>query len=119
MLDKFIDLTKPFHKVMEYPKEYNPKVHGPYNPARFYGKAEPLAEVKLGEFSSWLGRRNFTLKGITDAIGRSMWRYRFKYIEPKKANAAFLFHFVFFAFTINYMLYEYPEKKKHTWAIYH
>ncbi len=22
----------------EYPAEYNPKVHGPYDPARFYGK---------------------------------------------------------------------------------
>lgn len=38
MLDKFINLTKPFEKYLEYPKEYNPKVHGPYNPARYYGK---------------------------------------------------------------------------------
>lgn len=22
----------------DYPAEYNPKVHGPYDPARFYGK---------------------------------------------------------------------------------
>lgn len=22
----------------EYPVEYNPKVHGPYDPARYYGK---------------------------------------------------------------------------------
>ena len=38
MLDKFIDLTKPFQKYLEYPKDYNPRVHGPYNPARYYGK---------------------------------------------------------------------------------
>lgn len=37
MLDKLIDLTKPFQKFNEYPKEYNPRVHGPYNPARYYG----------------------------------------------------------------------------------
>lgn len=24
----------------EYPAEYNPKVHGPYDPARFYGKGK-------------------------------------------------------------------------------
>lgn len=24
----------------DYPAEYNPKVHGPYDPARFYGKRE-------------------------------------------------------------------------------
>lgn len=22
----------------DYPAEYNPKVHGPYDPARYYGK---------------------------------------------------------------------------------
>lgn len=37
-LTKYIDITKPFQKYLEYPKEYNPKVHGPYNPARYYGK---------------------------------------------------------------------------------
>lgn len=26
----------------EYPAEYNPKVHGPYDPARFYGKGNLL-----------------------------------------------------------------------------
>ena len=24
----------------EYPAEFNPKVHGPYDPARFYGKGK-------------------------------------------------------------------------------
>lgn len=24
----------------DYPKEYNPAVHGPYDPARYYGKRE-------------------------------------------------------------------------------
>lgn len=24
----------------DYPAEYNPKVHGPYDPARYYGKRE-------------------------------------------------------------------------------
>lgn len=34
----------------EYPAAYNPKVHGPYDPARFYGKGkhERLAEILQG-----------------------------------------------------------------------
>lgn len=24
----------------DYPKEYNPAVHGPYDPARYYGKGK-------------------------------------------------------------------------------
>lgn len=26
--------------IGEYPAEYNPSIHGPYDPARFYGKRE-------------------------------------------------------------------------------
>lgn len=36
--------------IGDYPVEYNPKVHGPYDPARFYGKPDtPFSQVKLGE----------------------------------------------------------------------
>jgi len=119
MLDKLIDLTKPFQKFNEYPKEYNPRVHGPYNPARFYGNAEPLSQVKIGELGSWLSRRSFSLTSTRQAIGRAMWRYRFKYIAPKRANAAFLYHFMIMSFAASYFISEYPVRKHHTWAIYH
>ena len=36
----------------EYPAEYNPKVHGPYDPARYYGKG------KIRDFLYLLGRLN-------------------------------------------------------------
>lgn len=42
MLDKYFNLFKPLEKYLEYPKEYNPRVHGPYNPARYYGKRNLL-----------------------------------------------------------------------------
>ncbi|PVD39099.1 hypothetical protein C0Q70_01727 [Pomacea canaliculata] len=49
----------------DYPAEFNPKIHGPYHPGRFYGKADtPLGEVKLGEFGKWLSRRNYTPQGM-------------------------------------------------------
>lgn len=28
----------------DYPKEYNPSVHGPYDPARYYGKRKYSSE---------------------------------------------------------------------------
>ncbi|EAT37231.1 AAEL010754-PA [Aedes aegypti] len=43
----------------DYPAEYNPKVHGPYDPARYYGKPDtPLGQVKLNELGAWFGRRD-------------------------------------------------------------
>ena len=69
-----------------------------------------LSEVKLGELGSWFGRRNYSLTAINRAIGRSLWRYKFKYLEAKKPGAAFVYHFIFFTYTLNYFLYEYPVR---------
>merc|ERR1711936_533124 len=42
----------------ELPKEYNIKVHGPYDPAVYYGpKDTPLGQVKVKELPGWLARR--------------------------------------------------------------
>lgn len=30
----------------DYPAEYNPKVHGPYDPARYYGKGKSLITLR-------------------------------------------------------------------------
>jgi len=36
--------------IGDYPAEYNPKVHGPYDPARYYGTPDkPFGQLKLGE----------------------------------------------------------------------
>jgi hypothetical protein len=53
-LTKYFDLTKPFQNSLQYPKEYNPRVHGPYNPARFYGKRKILNEFKLTQIPFFL-----------------------------------------------------------------
>lgn len=29
----------------DYPAEYNPKTHGPYDPARYYGKGMQICEI--------------------------------------------------------------------------
>merc|ERR1712071_352623 len=73
----------------EYPIEYNPKVHGPYDPSRFYGKADTaLAEVKLAELPAWLKRRNVSVSGVSGGISRGFWRWQHKYMQPKKVGIA-------------------------------
>ncbi|KAG0720668.1 putative ATP synthase subunit f, mitochondrial [Chionoecetes opilio] len=71
----------------EYPAAYNATVHGPYDPARFYGKVDiPFGEVKLGEVGSWLARRS--IGGIPGAMSRAFWRWQHKYMLPKKTGFA-------------------------------
>ncbi|CAG9773727.1 unnamed protein product [Ceutorhynchus assimilis] len=73
----------------DYPLEYNPKVHGPYDPARFYGKADtPLAQVKLSELGAWLARRNKSPQAMVAAVSRAYWRWQHKYVLPKRAGIA-------------------------------
>ncbi|EAT42886.1 AAEL005620-PA [Aedes aegypti] len=43
----------------DHPAEYNPKIHGPYDPVRYYGKPDtPLTQVKLIELGAWFGHRD-------------------------------------------------------------
>ncbi|XP_076248099.1 ATP synthase, subunit F [Calliopsis andreniformis] len=76
----------------EYPVDYDPAKHGPYDPSRYYGKPDtPFGEVKLGEIGSWMGRRN---KGISPFMGlfsRAFWRWQMKYVQPKKTGVAPVF----------------------------
>lgn len=34
----------------DYPAEYNPRVHGPYDPARYYGKGKSFIFFNSGIF---------------------------------------------------------------------
>ncbi|XP_046661017.1 putative ATP synthase subunit f, mitochondrial [Homalodisca vitripennis] len=73
----------------DYPADYNPKVHGPYDPARYYGKADtPLAQVKLGEFGQWLMRRNKSPQAMVACGSRAFWRWQHKYCQAKRAGIA-------------------------------
>jgi len=68
----------------ELPKEYNKAIHGPYDPAVFYGKKDvPLGEVKLQELPKWFSRRNMSPESIGRAMSRAYWRWNHKYCLPK------------------------------------
>ncbi|XP_019529329.1 putative ATP synthase subunit f, mitochondrial [Aedes albopictus] len=91
----------------DYPAEYNPKVHGPYDPARFYGKADtPLGQVKLNELGAWFGRRDKNPKAAAGAVSRAFWRWQHKYWQPKRMGIAPFFQVIVggmvFFYTINY-----------------
>ncbi|EAT36483.1 AAEL011437-PA [Aedes aegypti] len=55
----------------DYPAEYNPKIHGPYDPVRYYGKPDtPLSQAAAG------------------AVSRAFWRWQHKYWKPKRMGIA-------------------------------
>nr|SVE92787.1 EOG090X0JXG [Megafenestra aurita] len=104
----------------EYPAEYNPKVHGPYDPARFYGKADTaLANVKIGELSEWLGRRNLSVGGIAGGISRGFWRWQHKYMQPKKVGIAPFVQVtvasMIFFYALNYGKLKHHRNHKYHW----
>ncbi|CAG7837916.1 unnamed protein product [Allacma fusca] len=103
----------------EYPVEYNPKVHGPYDPARYYGKPDTkLSQVKLGELGSWLARRNKNPIAMVQAVSRAWWRWNHKFIFPRNAGLSGPIQVavgsMLFFYVINYRRY-----KNHRFAKYH
>merc|ERR1711862_96015 len=77
VLRKFVKM--PFG-IGELPKEYNIKVHGPYDPATYYGpKDTPLGQVKVKELPGWLARRGKSPIAIGRAMSRAHWRWAHKY----------------------------------------
>ncbi|XP_014663531.1 PREDICTED: putative ATP synthase subunit f, mitochondrial [Priapulus caudatus] len=103
----------------ELPKEYNPKIHGPYDPARYYGRPDiKFADVKLGELGAWFARRNKSPQAISSVIGRSWWRWQHKYWFPRKAGMAPFFQLMIGTMGVFYLL-NYGSLKHHKNAKYH
>ncbi|CAL4066986.1 unnamed protein product [Meganyctiphanes norvegica] len=106
--------------MADYPSEYNPKIHGPYDPARFYGKVDTaLGQVKLGELGSWVGRRNLSPAGIVGACSRAWWRWQHKYMLPKKTGVAPFLQLAVgsmaFFYALNYGKMVHHRNYKHHW----
>ncbi|XP_054707700.1 putative ATP synthase subunit f, mitochondrial [Uloborus diversus] len=102
------------------PAEYNEKVHGPYDPSRFYGKKDiPFGEVKVGELGSWLARRNKSPAAVAGACSRAFWRWQFKYVLPKRSGLTPIIQFVCgtmaLFYVINYEHLRYHIHYKHHW----
>ncbi|XP_055341686.1 putative ATP synthase subunit f, mitochondrial [Paramacrobiotus metropolitanus] len=105
--------------IGEYPPEYVRKVHGPYDPSRYYGKPDmPLAQVKLSELPAWFGRRSFHPFAIGRALSRAYWRWQRKYIHVRYGTAAPLLQFVVAVSAFSYLL-TYKSLRHHNHAKYH
>ncbi|KAK6169173.1 hypothetical protein SNE40_020273 [Patella caerulea] len=103
----------------KYPPEYNPKVHGAYDPGRYYGKADlHISEVKLGELGSWFSRRSYSPQSMVSAVGRTYWRWADRYLNPKRAGLAAVCH-VTLSMSLAYYFLQYKAHKNHRHAKYH
>ena len=81
-------------------------------------KADPLSEVKVGQIGEWVSRRKIGLSPFTRLVSRTLWRYRNKYLIPKKQNGAFLYHMAFLLFATSYILVEHPERSKYLFFLF-
>ncbi|CAH0398040.1 unnamed protein product [Chilo suppressalis] len=103
----------------DYPKEYNPAVHGPYDPARYYGKPDtPFGQLKISEIGSWFARRNKSPSAVAGACSRAWWRWQHKYMQPKKVGMAPLFQLLVGSMTFFYVI-NYGKMKHHRNYKYH
>jgi len=106
--------------VGHYPKEYDARIHGPYNPARFYGKPDiSFWECKLSEMPAWLARRNKTPSALVAAASRSVWRWQLKWIQCR--NAGMQGPIQVFVLAVPWILYLsfYPAYRKSRHAKFH
>ena len=86
---QYLNVAKYLKVFNEYPKDFNPRVHGPYCPWRYYGKRRffrllllnpsslfsgdlHLGDVKLAEVPAWIARRDKTPMGVYQGSVRSM-----------------------------------------------
>merc|ERR1712108_33200 len=103
----------------ELPKEYNKAVHGPYDPAMFYGKKDtPLSQVKLGELPGWFSRRSMNPIDWSRAVSRAYWRWNHKYMQPKYCGLTPLIQLAFGSMAFFYVL-NYGKFKNHRNYKYH
>ncbi|KAL7301352.1 putative ATP synthase subunit f, mitochondrial [Trichogramma pretiosum] len=103
----------------DYPKEYNPSVHGPYDPARYYGPQDTkFFDLKLGEVGAWFGRRQKTPQALAGAISRCWWRWQHNYVHPKRTGIAPFFQLAVGGMVFFYVL-NYNRLKHHKNYKYH
>merc|ERR1712218_37095 len=118
---KLAERLRKMFGIGELPKEYKPKVHGPYDPAIYYGpKDKAFGNVKISELPGWLGRRGmYSPVGMGRAMSRAYWRWNFKYMLPKYAGATGFLQLatgtVVFFYLINITKFWGHRNFKHQW----
>merc|ERR1712243_474916 len=104
----------------ELPKEYNIKIHGPYDPCTYYGpKGTPLSQTKIGQLPGWLARRNKSPAAIGRCMSRGYHRWLHRYYHPRYSGMAPFFQACFLwsglFFCMNYAKISHHKNYKFHW----
>nr|ACO15294.1 ATP synthase subunit f, mitochondrial [Caligus clemensi] len=104
----------------ELPAEYNRAVHGPYDPAVYYGKKDTkFGDVKLKELPSWLSRRSFSPVAMGRAMSRGYWRWAHKFYFPRNAGAAAIIQVIaatsLVSYIVNFKRISHHKNRKYHW----
>uniref|UniRef100_A0A914XJS5 ATP synthase subunit f, mitochondrial n=1 Tax=Plectus sambesii TaxID=2011161 RepID=A0A914XJS5_9BILA len=98
---------------------YNPNVHGPYLPSRYYGpKDKTFAEVKVGELPAWLGRRQKGLLPTYRLIARAHARWMQNYAMVRHGGWSHVWQGLFILALLCYIEC-WPKYRKWQQARYH
>ncbi|ELU08342.1 hypothetical protein CAPTEDRAFT_181814 [Capitella teleta] len=103
-----------------FPAEYNPKVHGPYYPWKWYGAPDKaFRDVKVGELAQWLGRRNYHPFALTRAFGRGLAKWRYNWLSAKQPSMAGFLQVVIGFCVFSYAQFLPETRKSHRHYKYH
>ncbi|XP_060064203.1 putative ATP synthase subunit f, mitochondrial [Ylistrum balloti] len=73
--------------IGKYDPNYNPRVHGTYDPSRWYGKPDkPFMDVTVKELPAWISRRDISPFGIARAFGRGYATFKNNFFSSKNSN---------------------------------
>ncbi|KAL0109520.1 hypothetical protein PUN28_014526 [Cardiocondyla obscurior] len=102
-----------------YPREYDPARHGPYDPARYYGKPDtPFLDLKLNEIPSWFSRRQKSPQAFAGLFSRAFWRWQHNYVHPRKGGVAPFFQIIGASMILFYVI-NYKKLSHHKNYKYH
>ncbi|CAF0963503.1 unnamed protein product [Rotaria sordida] len=117
---QYLNLAKYLKVFNEYPRDFNPRIHGPYCPWRYYGKRDlHFGDVKLVDIPAWIARRDKTPMGIYQGGIRTFWKFYRAFLDNKKPNLIWYTQIFAVASLINFVFFAIPDRKHYKWAKYH
>jgi hypothetical protein len=105
----------------QLPQGYSRKIHGPYNPAVYYGKAHThFADVKVIQLPGWLLQRSYNPINMWRVLSRGYHKWLQHSYLPKTATLQWPIQFAVGSMTFSYLLNYYQhhachKRYKHRW----
>ncbi|XP_045213182.1 putative ATP synthase subunit f, mitochondrial [Mercenaria mercenaria] len=98
-LNKYPSPYNPYHP------EYNARIHGPYDPSRYYGKEPKMSmwDLKLGDIPKKLLTSDKSPQNIFGVISRFMHRYNVRHHRAARFPLNWVFQIALLGYAINYI----------------